>query len=253
VSDTLNGKAALVTGASRGIGRAIAERLGRDGASVVVNYYANRPGSDERARAGEVVQAIQDGGAKAVLAEADVSKGEQLRGVFDLAEQQFGGLDILVSNAAAWRFAPIANLSEDDFDVVFNTGARAAFIAMHEAARRMRDGGRIVTIGAGLVLMPRPGTAIYGASKAAIDHLVWVLAHELGPRHITVNSVRPGAVNTDALRENADDEILAGEIAITPLGRIGEPEDIADVVAFLVSEEGRWITGQRIGAGGGMF
>jgi len=196
----LQGKVALVTGASRGIGKSIAERLGRDGASVVVNYYANRPGSDEQARADEVVQAVEKAGGAAVAAQANVADAQQLRALFDVAEQQFGGLDILVNNAAAWRFAPIADLTEDDFDVVFSTNARATFIALHEAANRMRDGGRVVVISAGLALMPRPGTAIYGASKAAVNHLVRVLAHEVGPRQITVNSVLPGAVNTDALK-----------------------------------------------------
>jgi 3-oxoacyl-[acyl-carrier protein] reductase len=249
----LQGKVALVTGASRGIGRAIAERLGQDGASVVVNYYANRPGADEHARADEVVRTIDKSGGSAVTAEADVADAEQLRSLFDIAEHQFGGLDILVNNAAAWRFAPIADLTIDDFDVVFSTNARAAFVAMHEAANRMRDGGRVVVIGAGLALMPRPGTAIYGASKAAVNHLVRVLAHELGPRQITVNSVLPGAVNTDALKETMNSEMIAGEIAATPLRRLGEPEDIADIAAFLASDQGRWVTGQCIGAGGGMF
>jgi 3-oxoacyl-[acyl-carrier protein] reductase len=249
----LQGKVALVTGSSRGIGRAIAERLGRDGASVVVNYYANRAGADEHARADEVVRTIDKSGGSAVAAEADVADAEQLRSLFDVAEQQFGGLDILVNNAAAWRFAPIADLTVDDFDVVFSTNARAAFVAMHEAANRMRDGGRVVVIGAGLALMPRPGTAIYGASKAAVNHLVRVLAHELGPRQITVNSVLPGAVNTDALKETMNSEMIAGEIAATPLRRLGEPEDIADIAAFLASDQGRWVTGQCIGAGGGMF
>jgi 3-oxoacyl-[acyl-carrier protein] reductase len=250
----LKGKVALVTGASRGIGRAIADRLGRDGASIVVNYYANRQGDDERARAEEVAQVIEKSGSGAVVAEANVADAKQLRGLFDLAEKHFGGLDILVANAAAWRFAPIAEATDEDFDLIFNTNARATFIAMHQAANRLRDGGRVVAIGAGLALMPRPGTAIYGASKAAINHLVRVLAHELGHRQITVNSVLPGAVNTDAMRERPDsDTFISGEIAQTPLRRIGEPEDIADVVAFLVSDDARWITGQIIGAGGGMF
>jgi 3-oxoacyl-[acyl-carrier protein] reductase len=251
---TENAKVALVTGASRGIGRAIAERLGRDGVSVVVNYYSNRPGQDERARADEVVQAIERSGGAAMAAEADVADARQLRSLFDIAEQHFGGLDILVNNAAAWRFSSIADATDEDFDVVFTTNARGTFVAMREAAKRLRDGGRVIAIGAGLALMPRPGTAIYGASKAAINHLVRVLAHEIGPRQITVNSVLPGAVNTDALKERpGSDTFLAGEIAQTPLRRLGEPEDIADVVAFLVSDDGRWITGQNIGAGGGMF
>ncbi len=200
---SLHGKVALVTGASRGIGKAIAERLGREGASVVINYYANRQGADEPARAAEVLQAVEKGGGAAVLADADVANPDQLRGLFDLAEKHFGGLDILITNAATWRFASIADATVDDFDLVFRTNARATFIAMHEAAHRLRDAGRVVAISAGLALMPRPGTAIYGASKAAINHLVRVLAHELGPRQITVNAVLPGAVNTDAIREQS--------------------------------------------------
>jgi 3-oxoacyl-[acyl-carrier protein] reductase len=247
-------KVALVTGASRGIGRAVAERLGKDGASVVVNYYANRAGADESALADEAVQAIEQNGGAAVAAAADVADAQQLRGLFDVAEQQFGGLDILVLNAAVWRYPSIAEATDDDFDVVFSTNARGAFVALHEAANRMRDGGRIVAISAGLTRMPRPRSALYGASKAAIDHFIRVLAHEVGDRQITVNSVLPGAVNTDALREIPDSEtVIAGEIAATPLRRVGEPDDIADIVAFLVSDQGRWITGQNIGAGGGMF
>jgi 3-oxoacyl-[acyl-carrier protein] reductase len=252
---TSQGKVALVTGASRGIGKAIAERLGQEGASVVVNYFQNRPGADEPERADEVVKNIADAGGAAVAAEGNVADPQRLRALFDTAEEHFGGLDIVVANAAAWRWAPIADATDEDFDLVFSTNVRATFMAMRESARRVRDGGRIVAISAGLALMPRPGTAIYGSSKAAINHLVRVLANELGHRQITVNSVLPGAVNTDALTENPDQnrDFLAGEIAATPLGRIGEPSDIANVVAFLASDEGRWITGQLIGAGGGMF
>lgn len=253
-------KVALVTGASRGIGKAIAERLGRDGVNVVVNYYANRPGADERARADEVVQAIEKGGARAVAAEANVANAQQLRGLFDIAEREFGGLDILVTNAAAWRFGRIADATEEDFDLIFDTNARGTFIALQEAAKRLRDGGRVVAIGAGLSLMPRPETALYGASKAAINHLIRVLAHEIGPRGITVNSVLPGATDTDGMRDASGDlkvaanaDLMVSQIAITPLRRLGQPEDIADIVAFLVSDEARWITGQLIGAGGGMF
>ena len=257
---TLQGKVALVTGASRGIGRAIAERLGQDGASVVVNYYANRPGADENALANEVVQAIEQKGGAAVVAEGNVADAVQLRSLFDVAEQQFGGLDILVLNAAAWRWGSIADLTSEDFDLIFNTNARGTFIAMQEAAKRVRDGGRVVAISAGLSVMPRPDTAIYGASKAAINHFVQVFAHEIGHRQITVNSVMPGATNTDAMREpisnvSSGDTIVTfeSEIALTPLGRLGEPEDIAEIVAFLASDQARWVTGQLIGAGGGMF
>lgn len=244
---TKQNKVALVTGASRGIGRAIAERLGREGTSVVVNYY---PG--EQIEADEVVRAIEQSGSRAIAAEADIADASQLRGLFDLAEKTFGGLDILVSNAANTTHGTILDTTDEAFDAVFATNARAGFVALREAGIRLRDGGRVVVISAGLAQMPRIGTGVYAASKAAVDHLVRVLAREVGHRGITVNSVLPGAVLTQALI-NAGPAIIEAEVAATPLGRVGQPEDIADIVRFLVSDDGRWVTGQTIGAGGGMF
>jgi 3-oxoacyl-[acyl-carrier protein] reductase len=243
----LHGKVALVTGASQGIGRTIAERLAGDGASVVVNYY---PSSREDAE--NVVRGIQAAGGVAVAAPADIADATQLRGLFDVAEKEFGHLDIVVLSAANTAHGTIVDTSDDQFDAIFATNTRSAFIALREAAIRLADGGRIVAISAGLTLMPRPGTGVYAASKAAVDHLVRVLANEVGARGITVNSVLPGAVLTPALL-NAGQAIIDAEIAKTPLGRVGQPEDIADIVRFLVSEQARWITGQTIGAGGGMF
>jgi 3-oxoacyl-[acyl-carrier protein] reductase len=239
----LQGKVALVTGASRGIGKVIAERLAGDGASVVVNYFPS-----ERQDAEEVVLGIVRRGGTAVAASADIADAGQLRGLFDVAEQRFGHLDMVVLNAAKVNHDAIIDTSDEQFDAVFATNARAGFIALREAAIRVRDGGRIVAISAGLTRMPRAGTGVYAASKAAVDHLVRVLAHEVGARDITVNSVLPGPVFTQAL--NAD---LEAEVAQTPLHRVGRPEDIADVVGFLASEESHWVTGQTIGAGGGMF
>lgn len=242
----LQGKVALVTGASRGIGRAIAERLARDGASVVINYFPS-----ERPDAEEVVQGIERRGGTAVAASADIADAGQLRGLFDVAEQRFGHPDIVVLNAANVTHGTIIDTSDEQFDAVFATNARAGFIALREAAIRVPDGGRIVAISAGLTRMPRAGTGVYAASKAAVDHLVRVLAHEVGARGITVNSVLPGPVLTQALP--TDQHFIDAEVAQTPLARVGQPEDIADVVGFLVSEEARWVTGQTIGAGGGMF
>lgn len=243
----LQSKVALVTGASRGIGRTIAERLAEDGASVVVNYYP-----PEREQAEDVVRGIQQAGGTAVAAPADIADAEQLRGLFDAAEKEFGPLDIVVLNAANVNHGTIVDTSVEQFDAIFATNVRSAFIALREAAIRLPDGGRIVAISAGLTRMPRPGTGVYAASKAAVDHLVRVLAHEVGARGITVNSVLPGAVLTPAL-VNAGQAVIDAEVANTPLGRVGQPEDIADVVRFLVSEQSRWVTGQTIGAGGGMF
>ncbi|WP_329459880.1 SDR family oxidoreductase [Streptomyces sp. NBC_01497] len=243
----LQGKVALVTGASRGIGRTIAEHLAEDGAGVVVNYYP-----PEREQAEDVVRGIQRAGGTAVAAPADIADATQLRGLFDVAEKEFGRLDILVLNAANVNHGTIVETSDEQFDAIFATNVRSAFIALREAAIRLPDGGRIVAISAGLTLMPRTGTGVYAASKAAVDHLVRVLAHEVGARGITVNSVLPGAVLTSALVD-AGQAVIDAEVANTPLGRVGQPDDIADVVRFLVSEQSRWITGQTIGAGGGMF
>jgi len=244
--DGLKGKVALVTGASRGLGKAIAERLSRDGASVVVNYYPS-----ERQDAEKVVQNIVQGGGSAIAAQADISDSAQMRGLFDFTEKQFGHVDILVLNAALIPHDTIIDTTDEVFDKVFATNTRASFIALREAAIRIPDGGRVVAISAGMTRMPTAGTGVYAASKAAVEHLVRVLAHEVGARGITVNSVLPGATLTPAL--TGGQKFIDAEVARTPLGRVGQPEDIADIVGFLVSEQARWITGQSIGAGGGMF
>ncbi|QIZ36110.1 SDR family oxidoreductase [Saccharopolyspora sp. ASAGF58] len=240
-------KVALVTGSSRGIGRAIAERLGADGMSVVVNYRADRAAADE------VVAKIEASSGRATAVQADVTDPAQLRDLFDAAQRHFGGLDVLVNNVGTARFSPVAEASDEDFDVLFDTNARATFTALREAANRLRDGGRIVVISSGVTAANRPGTGLYGAAKAAGDQLVRVLAKELGPRRITVNSVRPGATRTDALAELQPESVLEQMAAQTPLGRIAEPADIADIAAFLASEDSRWVTGQMIHAGGGTF
>lgn len=239
-------KVALVTGGSRGIGRAIAERLGADGVSVVVNYRTNTDA------AAKVVAKIEANGGHAVAAQADVTDAAQLRGLFDTAERQYGGLDILVNNVGVGRFAPIAQVTDADFDEHFATNTRAAFVALREAANRLRDGGRIVVISTGITLTHRPTAGVYAASKAAADSLALTLAKELGPRKVTVNSVLPGVTRTEGADAVAP-PMLNQILALTPLGRLGEPEDIADIVAFLTSDQGRWITGQTIHAGGGMF
>ena len=239
-------KVALVTGSSRGLGRAIAERLGADGVSVVVNYKVNAEA------AAKVVATIEANGGHAVAAHADVTDSAQLRGLFDTAEEQFGGLDILVNNVGLGRFAPIALATDEDYEDHFATNTRATFVAMREAANRLRTGGRIIVLSSGIAVTNRPAAGLYGASKAAADSLVRTLAKELGPREITVNSVLPGVTRS----ENADElapEVINQVRALTPLGRLGEPEDIADIVSFIASERSRWVTGQAIHAGGGMF
>ncbi|HVV11943.1 SDR family oxidoreductase [Amycolatopsis sp.] len=237
---------ALVTGSSRGIGRAIAQRLAADGADLVVNYRTDRAAADE------VVAGIEAKGGKAIAVQADVADPGQLRGLFDAAER-FGPLDVLVSNVGVARFAPIAEASDEDFDLVFATNTRATLGVLREGAKRVRDGGRIISISSGAAVTLRVGGGVYGASKAASDVLVQTAAKELGPRGITVNSVRPGSTRTDGLESVMSAERLRQSAEATPLGRIGEPGDIADVVAFLASDDARWITGQILHAGGGLF
>ncbi|MGW5381287.1 SDR family oxidoreductase [Nocardia sp. NPDC003963] len=237
---------AVVTGGSRGIGRAVAQRLGSTGTSVVVNYRTGRVAADE------VVTEIEKSGGRAISARAEVSDPAQLRGLFDAATTAFGGIDIVVSNAGIARFSPLAEATDDDFDQQFAINTKATFFVLREAANRVRDGGRIVLVSSGATLTHRPGSGLYAASKAASEQLVRVLARELAPRAITVNSVLPGAVRTDALAAAGVGQLE--QIAATiPMGRIGEPADIADIVAFLASEGARWVTGASLAASGGAF
>ncbi|WP_409185072.1 SDR family oxidoreductase [Amycolatopsis sp. VS8301801F10] len=238
---------ALVTGSSRGIGRAIAERLGADGLSVAVNYRSDRDSAES------VVAKIRADGGQAVALRADVTDDAELRGLFDRTEQEFGGLDVVVANVGIARFVPLAEASDDVFDLIFSTNLRPTFVALREAARRVRDGGRIVVVSSGVVPTARPGTGLYGAAKAAGDQLVRVLAKELGPRGVTVNSVLPGAVRTEALLADGPPGVVEYSAKQTPLGRIAEPGDIADIVGFLASDQARWVTGQTVHAGGGQF
>jgi 3-oxoacyl-[acyl-carrier protein] reductase len=232
---------ALITGSSRGIGRAIAGKLAADGFDIVVNYRIAAEAAHE------VVAKVETAGRRAIAVQADVADPAQLRGLFQTTADYFGSLDAFVGNAAAAINAPIADMTDDDFDHMWHTNTRATFIALRESARRVRDGGRVIIISSGAVVALAPATGPYAATKAAGDTLVQVAAKELGQRGITVNSVLPGPTRTELL--NVDPDVVAQR---TPLGRIGEPDDIAEVVGFLASPSGRWITGQTIRAAGGL-
>ncbi|MFD8247270.1 glucose 1-dehydrogenase [Nocardia sp. NPDC059691] len=238
---------AIVTGGSRGIGRAIAERMGARGAAVVVNYRSNRPAAEQ------VVAAIEGSGGQAWAVRADVADPAGPRRLFDAAEERFGGVDVFVNNAGVARFGSIAEATDEDFELMFAVNTKATFVALREAAKRLRDNGRIVVVSSGATLTHRPGSGVYGASKAAVEQLVRVLARELGSRGITANSVLPGAVRTDALAASGVIGANQQTLQSIPLGRMGEPDDIADVVGFLASEEARWITGASVPVGGGAF
>jgi 3-oxoacyl-[acyl-carrier protein] reductase len=243
----LEGMSAVVTGGSRGIGRAIVERLARDGANVVFSYASNGEA------AAEVVRTVQANGGRAHAVCADLTDPDAPEALMQTAHTHLGGLDILVNNAAlSYTPAPLADSDTKDFDNVMAANTRSVFLTMRYAARHLRDGGRIVNISTSLTVRPFPAMALYLASKGAVEQLTAVAAQELGSRAITVNAVSPGTTDTDMLRASNPPEALEAMAAMSPLGRLGQPADLADVVAFLVSHDGRWITGQnlRVTSGG---
>jgi 3-oxoacyl-[acyl-carrier protein] reductase len=240
----LANKVAIVTGSSRGIGRGIAERLGREGASVVVNYS----GSEQEAN--DVVKAIATAGGKGVAIQASLSNVEDIRRLFAETIQHFGQLDILVNNAGTGIVAAIADVTEDEYDKVFDLNVRGVLFALQQAANHMNPNGRIVNISSTTTIHPEAGMAVYAASKAAIKLFTAVLAREVGDRSITVNTVMPGPT-VPGMFGNMPPEVQQQAAASSPFDRVGTPQDIADVVAFLVSEEARWLTGQDICANGG--
>ncbi|HSE58871.1 MAG TPA: SDR family oxidoreductase [Nitrospiraceae bacterium] len=240
----LNGKVAIVTGASRGIGRAIAERLAQDGASVVVNYTRN---ADE---AKKVVAGIEDKGGRAIAIQADVGRIADVRRLFQEVHQAFGRLDILINNAGIFWPKPLAEVTEREYDEMFSVNAKGPLFAMQEAAKRMADGGRIVNLSTGGTQLAFPGISLYGGSKSALEFFTKVAAKELGSRAITVNTIAPGYTETDMLPSDPSFRQMGEQSS--PLKRLGTPKDIADVVAFIVSDDARWITGGTIQAGGGV-
>ncbi|SRR5690606_33443346 len=243
----LAGKGAVVTGGSRGIGRAVVERLARDGAQVVFGYL-----SDARA-ASEVERAVAAAGGKAHAVRADLADARGVEKLFSEAELRLEGLDILVNNAAdAHSPTLLADLTEDAYDRVMAVNAKAVFLAMRHAARHMRDGGRIINISTLNTVLPSAGLTAYVGSKGAVEQFTAVAARELGGRGITVNTVSPGATDTDPLRATNTPAGLDRVVRMTPLGRLGTPADVADVIGFLAGPDGRWITGQNLRASGGL-
>ena len=237
---TLAGKTAVVTGGSRGIGAAIVRRLAADGALVVFSYRQDKAAADALAR--------ETGNAVAIR--ADQEDPASLDALF---EPVAGGLDILVNNAAINPRAPIRDITPELFDRAMMVNAKFPLLAMRKAEPLLRDGGRIISISTLNTAVPGPGIALYCASKAALEQFTKVAAREFGPRGITVNTVSPGATDTDLLRSSNPPEVLEQTPALTALGRLGEPADIADVVAFLAGPDARWITGQNIRATGGFI
>jgi 3-oxoacyl-[acyl-carrier protein] reductase len=244
-TQSLSGRIALVTGAARGIGRAIAQKLSRDGAAVAVNYVSNANSAEE------VAAEIKAAGGDAIALPADVSKLEDIKRLFDQTIEHFGRLDILINNAGIRISKNVAEIDEAEYDRLFAINVKGTFFACQLAARRLSEGGKIINISSAVTRMMLPGYSIYAASKGAVEQITRVLAKELGGRHITVNAVAPGPVDTELFRDGKSDEQVRQMAQMAALGRIGEVQDIADAVAFLAGDDARWITGQTIHVNGG--
>lgn len=237
---------AIVTGASRGIGAAIARQLAADGFAVAVNYAASAGEADA------LVAELRAGGARAFAVRADVSKADQVRAMFDATERELGRVDVLVNNAGVLKTVPLAQTSDALYDQTFDINVRGTFNTLREAATRLNDGGRIVNFSSTTVALNLPGYSVYIASKAAVESFTQVFAKELRGRRITVNAVAPGPVATALFFEGKTEAQIATHASMPPLQRLGEPGDIASVVGFLVSPAAGWVNGQVLRANGGL-
>ena len=239
------GRAAIVTGSSRGIGAATAKRLARDGFAVTVNYLTNAE------LAAQVVRDIEAAGGRAIARQADVADPAAVRALFDANEQAFGGVDVVISNAAIMNVAPFAQFEDAAFDRMIATNVKGSFNVLREAARRTRDGGRIVTLASTSIKAKRATHGGYAATKAVQEIYAGVLSKELAGRRISVNALAPGPTNTSLL--DVPPPMRAQAAQMTPYGRIGEPEDVANAIAALCSADGEWINGQVVFANGGFL
>ncbi|WBL74235.1 SDR family oxidoreductase [Serratia liquefaciens] len=245
--NTKTQQVAIVTGASRGIGAAIAERLAADGFTVIVNYSGNQ------ALADELVRKIEQNGGRALSARADVSDAAAVAQLFDRAEQAFGGVDILVNNAGVIALAPVAEMSDADADRLIDINLKGTFNTLREAAKRLRDNGRIINFSSSVVGLLQPSYGMYAASKAAVEALTSVLAKELRGRNITVNAIAPGPTATGLFLDGKTPELIDRLAKMAPLERLGQPQDIAAAVSFLAGADGAWINGQILRANGGII
>ncbi|KRB61936.1 3-ketoacyl-ACP reductase [Rhizobium sp. Root708] len=240
-------KVALVTGASRGIGAAIAERLAKDGFTVVVNYAGNA------ALAETLVEKIEQRGGRALTAQADVSDPAAVRRMFNAAEAAFGGVDVLVNNAGIMQLSSIADADDGNFDRQVSVNLKGTFNTLREAAKRLRNGGRIINFSTSVVGLKLENYGVYAATKAAVETLTAIMSKEMRGREITVNAVAPGPTATDLFLDGKSDELISRMSKMNPLERLGTPEDIAASVSFLAGPDGSWINGQVLRANGGII
>ena len=240
-------KVAIITGASRGIGAAIAERLGQDGFTVIVNYSGDASPAEALARK------IEANGGRALTARADVSNPVAVRGMFDAAEAAFGGVDVLVNNAGIMQLSAISDAEDASFSRQIDVNLKGTFNTLREAARRLRDGGRIINFSSSVVGLLQPTYGVYAATKAAVEAMSGVLTKELRGRGITVNAVAPGPTATDLFLKGKPREVVDRLAKLPPLERLGQPADIANAVAFLAGPDGAWINGQTPRANGGII
>lgn len=244
----LNGKVAIVTGASKGIGAGIAKGLAAAGAAVVVNYASSQQGADR------VVAEIEDAGGRADAVHGDVSKAADVRRLFEAAKFSFGGVDILVNNAGVFAFEPLEAVTEAEFHREFDTNVLGTILAIREAVNHFGTrGGSVINISSVASINPQPNSLVYAATKGAVDSITLSMSRELGARNIRVNAIAPGGVDTEGLQRIGivGSEFEKQVIAMTPLGRFGQPDDIARIAVFLASDDASWLTGERITASGG--
>lgn len=244
----LNGKVAVVTGASKGIGAAIAKQFAAEGASVVVNYATDKDG------ASRVVKEIENGGGKAIAKQGDVSEATQAQGIVNAAIENYGRLDILVNNSGVYEFAPIEEITGEHFHKIFNVNVLGLLYTTQAAVKHLGVGSSIINIGSGVTRLTPPNSAVYSGTKGAVDAITGVLAKELGERKIRVNTVNPGPVETEGVHAAGfiGSDFLNDYIAQTPLGRIGQPDDIASIAVFLASDDSSWLSGEQLLASGGL-
>ena len=244
----LTGKVAVVTGASKGIGAAIAKSLAAEGASVVVNYSSSKSGADA------VVSAINSDGGKAVAIHGDVSKAAEAQGIIEAAIKNFGRLDVLVNNSGVYEFSPIESITEEHYSKIFNVNVLGLLLTTQAAVKHLGEGASIINIGSLVTSVTPPNTAVYTATKGAVDAITGVLAKELGAKKIRVNSINPGMVETEGVQAAGliGSDFEKGIVAQTPLGRLGQVDDIASVATFLASNDSQWLTGELVRTGGGL-